>query len=210
MSSIVVNGDSSGSITLQAPSVSGATVLTLPTTSGTLVVGSSSPTFTNLTTTGNTILGDATTDTLNASNGTIVLNGTGNVGIGNTPSGTYKLEVTGKTYSSGGFILRSLALTSTSGTITPASDTYDQVNYSLTGTSTFAAPSGTPVNGQKLTLRIYAASTQTISWTTTSTGYRIIGVSLPTSIVGTKTTYVGCIWNSTDLFWDVVAVSTQA
>jgi hypothetical protein len=38
MASIVVTGDTSGSVTLSAPSVSGSTVLTLPTSSGTLVV----------------------------------------------------------------------------------------------------------------------------------------------------------------------------
>lgn len=105
---------------------------------------------------------------------------------------------------------RSLAAASTTGTVTPASNTYDQVNYLLTGTVTFAVPSGTPVNGQKLSIRLYAASTQTVSWTTTSTGYRIIGTTLPTSVAAGKTVYVGCIWNSTDSFWDVVAVATEA
>jgi hypothetical protein len=40
MSSIVIAGDTSGSITLQAPAVAGTTVLTLPSTSGTLAIGS--------------------------------------------------------------------------------------------------------------------------------------------------------------------------
>jgi hypothetical protein len=106
---------------------------------------------------------------------------------------------------------RSLAAASTSGTITPASDLYDQVNYLLTGTSAFAVPSGTPVNGQKLTIRLYAASTQTISsWSSSSGGYKAIGATLPTSVDAGKTVYVGCVWNSTDSFWDVVAVATQA
>jgi len=37
MSSVVISGDTSGSITLQAPAVAGSTVLNLPATSGTLV-----------------------------------------------------------------------------------------------------------------------------------------------------------------------------
>jgi len=37
MSSITINGDTSGSIILQAPAVSGSTTLTLPTTSGTFL-----------------------------------------------------------------------------------------------------------------------------------------------------------------------------
>jgi len=106
---------------------------------------------------------------------------------------------------------RSLSLTSTSGAITPNSDLYDQVNYSLTGSSSFSNPSGTPVNGQKLTIRIYAASIQTISsWSSSTGGYRAINVILPTSVPAGKTVYVGAIWNSTDSFWDVVAVATQA
>lgn len=105
---------------------------------------------------------------------------------------------------------RSLSLASTSGAITPNSDLYDQVNYSLTGSSSFSNPSGTPVNGQKLTIRIYAASLQTISsWSNSSGGYRAIGVTLPVAAQADKTIYVGCIWNSTDSFWDVVAVATQ-
>jgi len=45
MSSLVIAGDTSGTVTLQAPSVAGTTVLTLPTTSGTLAVGSSALTL---------------------------------------------------------------------------------------------------------------------------------------------------------------------
>jgi hypothetical protein len=38
MASLVINGDSSGSVTLQAPSVAGSTTITLPSSSGTLAV----------------------------------------------------------------------------------------------------------------------------------------------------------------------------
>jgi hypothetical protein len=135
----------------------------------------------------------------------------GNAGIGGAISGSYRLEVTGKAYASGGLIPRSLPVANTSGAITPASDTYDQVNYALTGSSSFSNPSGTPTNGQKLLIRLTAVSVQTISsWSSTSNGYRVIGVTLPTSVPAGKTLYVGCIWNSTDSFWDVVAAATQA
>ena len=39
MSSIVVAGDTSGSVTISAPAVAGTTTLTLPTTNGTVIVG---------------------------------------------------------------------------------------------------------------------------------------------------------------------------
>jgi hypothetical protein len=41
MSSLVISGDTSGSVTLQAPAVSGSTVLTLPATSGTIITTAS-------------------------------------------------------------------------------------------------------------------------------------------------------------------------
>jgi hypothetical protein len=138
------------------------------------------------------------------------IHASGGVSIGTTTDpGAANLQVAGAIVSTR-IDPRSLALASTSGAITPNSDLYDQVNYSLTGSSSFSNPSGTPVNGQKLSIRLYAASTQTISsWSSSSGGYRAIGATLPTSVVGTKTIYVGAIWNSTDSFWDVVAVATQ-
>jgi hypothetical protein len=40
--------------------------------------------------------------------------------------------------------------------------------------------------------------------------YRAFGSSLPSTTVATKTTYVGCVYNSADAVWDAVAVTTQA
>jgi hypothetical protein len=95
--------------------------------------------------------------------------------------------------------------------ITPTADTVDQYNVTaLATTAVFAIPSGTPTDGQKLSIRIYAGTTQTISWTTTAGGYRVIGSTLPLSVPAGKTVYVGCVYNAQDLFWDVVAVATQA
>ena len=96
-------------------------------------------------------------------------------------------------------------------TITPTSDLSDQYNVTaLATTAVFAIPSGTPTNGQKLTIRIKdSGAGQTISWTTTAGGYREIGAILPLSIDASKTIYVGCIWNAEDSFWDVVSVATQ-
>jgi hypothetical protein len=96
-------------------------------------------------------------------------------------------------------------------TITPPSDTADQ--YSVTALAvpaTIAIPSGTAVAGQKLTIRIKDDGTaRALTWTTSAGGYRVIGSTLPTTTVISKTVYVGCIYNSTDSFWDVVAVAQQ-
>jgi hypothetical protein len=72
------------------------------------------------------------------------------------------------------------------------------VPTAATSTATGGTGAGLSYDGLKLT------------WTTTSGGYRVIGTSLPTATTAGKTIYVGCIYNSTDTYWDVVAVTTQA
>ena len=44
MASVVINGDTSGSVTLSAPAVAGSTTLTLPTTSGTVLTNTTAGT----------------------------------------------------------------------------------------------------------------------------------------------------------------------
>jgi len=51
MASIVVNGDTSGAVTLSAPAVAGTVTVTLPSASGTMAVSGGSPSFTTITTT---------------------------------------------------------------------------------------------------------------------------------------------------------------
>lgn len=107
MSSIVISGNTSGSVTLDAPAIAGSTVLTLPATSGTVVTtatttgisgsaittgtvgvsvgGTGQTTYTNGelligNTTGNTL----TKATLTAGTGISITNGTGSITIANT------------------------------------------------------------------------------------------------------------------------------
>ncbi len=61
MANLILNGSTSGSVTLSSPAVSGTTTLTLPTTSGTVAL-TASPTFT----------GQATIPTINLTGGQIV------------------------------------------------------------------------------------------------------------------------------------------
>lgn len=74
---------------------------------------------------------------------------------------------------------------------------------------TLANPTGTWDEGQDLMIRIKdnGLGAQTITW---DTNYRAIGVTLPTTTVISKTTYVGVIYNLTDGKWDVIGVTTQA
>ena len=101
---------------------------------------------------------------------------------------------------------------STTGTLTPTGDTADQYQMlGLTGSVTIAAPSGTPTAGQKLILRLKDNGTgRALTWTTSSTGFRAVGVTLPTTTVASKNIYVGSIWNATDSFWDAVSVTSEA
>lgn len=95
--------------------------------------------------------------------------------------------------------------------ITPNGDTTDQYNVTaLAVPATINAPTGTPTDGQKFVLRIEDDGTaRALTWTTTSGAYRVVGTTLPTTTVATKVLYVGCIYNSTDVFWDVVGVTQQ-
>ena len=104
-----------------------------------------------------------------------------------------------------------ISSTTSTATLTVNSDSFDQAVLTAQSVAlSVAAPTGTPVNGQKLIIRIEDnATAQTISWTTTSGGFRVIGCTLPTITVSTKTVYIACIYNSDDIFWDVVSVGQQ-
>ena len=71
-----------------------------------------------------------------------------------------------------------------------------------------ANPTGTFAEGQALIFRIKDNGTaRAISF---DTNFRAVGVTLPTTTTISKTTYVGCIYNSTDDKFDVIASLTQA
>jgi hypothetical protein len=93
--------------------------------------------------------------------------------------------------------------------VTPTLASFDQYAYTaLAAALTINAPTGTPVDGNKLIFRILDnGSAQTLTWNAT---YTAIGVTLPTTTTANKTTYVGCIYNANNTRWDVVAVTTQA
>jgi hypothetical protein len=93
--------------------------------------------------------------------------------------------------------------------LTPDIATADQYAYTaLAAALTINAPTGTPVNGNTLIFRLLDNGTaRALTWNAT---YTAIGVTLPTTTVANKTTYVGCIYNANNTRWDVIAVTTQA
>ena len=97
----------------------------------------------------------------------------------------------------------------TASTLTPDVSAADQYAYTaLASGLTINAPTGTPVDGDKLIFRLLDnGTTRALTWNAT---YTIIGTTLPTATTASKMTYVGCIYNAANTRWDVVAVTTQA
>lgn len=95
-----------------------------------------------------------------------------------------------------------------SATVTPtASDDIVAITAQAVALA-LANPSGTPVQGQGIVIRIKDNGTgRAISY---GTQYRAIGVTLPTTTTANKTTYLGMVWNATDSKWDVLSVRTEA
>ena len=142
--------------------------------------------------------------------GLLLGNGTSAVTTVTAPSGTVVGTTDTQTLTNKRINPRVSSTTSTA-TLTVNSDSFDQAVLTAQAVAlSVAAPTGTPVNGQKLTLRFKDnATAQTISWTITSGGFRVIGCTLPTTTVISKVVYIGCIYNSDETFWDVVSVGQQ-
>ncbi len=98
---------------------------------------------------------------------------------------------------------------SSASSLTPDISAADIYAYTaLAAALTINAPTGTPVNGDKLMFRIKDnGGSQTLTW---NAAFRAIGVTLPTATTASKITYVGAIYNAAESVWDVIAAVTQA
>lgn len=96
-----------------------------------------------------------------------------------------------------------------SATVTPNADADDVVVITAQAVNlTLANPSGTPVEQQKLLIRIKdSGSARTITF---GTQYRAMGVALPTTTTASKWQTIGLIWSATDSKWDCVASQVEA
>lgn len=123
----------------------------------------------------------------------------------NADSLILKFQRTGDVGSSGTILRRT---TSTTSSATPTPDSTNTDLYCLTALATaptFAAPTGSPSNGQGLMIRIKD------NGTARALAYNAIyrastDLALPSTTVINKTLYMGFIYNSTDTKWDLVAV----
>lgn len=135
--------------------------------------------------------------TLTGNSGLLLVDGVGQVGVSSSQTLTNKR------------INPRVSSTTSTASITPDISLYDQyvVTAQAAGLS-INAPTGTPVDGNKLVFRLLDNGTpRALTWDGT---YTVIGVTLPTTTTANKTTYVGCIYNANNTRWDVIAVTTQA
>lgn len=87
-----------------------------------------------------------------------------------------------------------------------ASDFYAYT--ALASALTINAPTGTPVAGQRLMFRLKDNGTgRALTWNGI---FRAVGVTIPTTTVAAKVTYVSCIYNNSETKWDVIDVKTEA
>ena len=169
---------------------------------------------TNLTVDGNTILGNASGDTVQVqaaawtlTNSPTVTGTWANLGSVTTVDvngGT----IDGTTISTSRINIRT-STTASASSVTPNVASFDQYNFTALATGlTINAPTGTPLDGQKLTFRILDNGTpQTLTWNAI---YTQIGISLPTITEASKTLYVGCIYSAFNTRWDAVALAVEA
>lgn len=117
------------------------------------------------------------------------------------------LSLFAQSASATGAVVRRVVAVANSSTITINADTTDlatQTNTQAAGTLTIAAPSGTPVDGQQVMLRLTSTNAQTFSWNAIFAGST--DLPLPTtSSGGGKEDYVGFIYDSSSSKWHLIA-----
>jgi hypothetical protein len=154
---------------------------------------------------GNSILVE---DSANPDSTPFVVDGSGNMGVG-TPTPTEKVDVIGTVKATAflGFNTPRVSVIADATSITIDSDTTDmatQANTQVAGTLTINAPTGSPINGQKLILRIRTSNSQTFSWNAAfddSSDLNLPLISSGSSLFD----YMGFIYNSTTSKWQLLA-----
>lgn len=117
---------------------------------------------------------------------------------------------TNKNLSSTTNTLKKVTTDVSTATPTPTGDSDFNHYYlsALATNATFAAPSGTPKEGNSLVIRITPDATpRTLAFNAI---YRAVGITLPTTTVASKTIYLGATYNSTASKWDVNAYAIES
>lgn len=136
--------------------------------------------------------------------GMLIGNGTSAVSTVSAPSGTVVGTSDTQTLTNKRVNPR-VSSTSSASTITPDSDSYDMVVVTaLAAALTIAAPTGTPVAGQKLMMRIKDNGTaRALTW---NAAYVSSGVAnLPSTTVISKTHHIGFVYDDAAAKWICLA-----
>ena len=187
-----INGSTSGTSTVVAPAVAGATTIILPSSSQTLATLAQAETLTNKTLTAPTLSGTVA--------GTYTLGGTPTF-----PAAVAQLT-TAQTLTNKAITPR-IGTVTTSATITITVTSTDQYNITALAVAATISTTGTPVDGQKLLIRIKDSGTaQTLTWGTIfmSSGSATL---LSTTVAG-KTHLSGFIYDSAAAKFVLQAVDT--
>jgi collagen type VII alpha len=137
----------------------------------------------------------------------VSFNGSANITIASTnlsDTASIAMLTATQTFTNKCVTKRVITATSTT-TPTPTGDTADIWYLStLTVGATFAAPTGTPTDGQPLIIRIKSVAAQTLAWNAI---YLASGVAaLPTTSVAGKTITCGFIYDAAAVKWVLMAV----
>ncbi len=165
------------------------------------LTGTPSITVATITTTGNLELGHASDTTLSRSSaGVLAVEGVVIPSISSTNTMTNKRNQPR--------IVSAASYTTDTGTSLDVSTCDIFIVTAQAGALLFNAPSGTPVQGEKLVIRIKDNGTaRALTWNSV---FRAMGTALPSTTVLSKTLYLGFIYNSTDTKWDLIASGQEA
>lgn len=83
-------------------------------------------------------------------------------------------------------------------------DLATQINTQAAGTLTIASPTGSPTDGQQITIRITSTNIQTFSWNAAFVGSTDLPLP-PTSTGAGKTDYLGFVYSTAAVKWQLIA-----